>query len=311
MSETKMQYAKMNGNFYPVGESMPRLPAGFYNVVSSGFAWGVSPAKPVSDDLLDIPGTPADDINRDISKFLETKDRYMRVGLTHKRGYLFYGPPGTGKTSLGLMIARRFIANADGVVFYIPSSHHLHGATEIIRAVEPGRPAMFLMEEADSFLNDTHALSILDGELSLAGAVFVGMTNYKDKMPPRIANRPGRFDRVTYIGAPPRQVQVAYLQRLVDKLGEALPKVPELLAETLDGITLSMAHLREAFISHVLMGVAPEEIRRRFEQMAKDGNGDPEVEKPVCYGCEGPLDESGDCNNSDCSESPDYNPDES
>lgn len=314
----KMQYAKMDGDvLMPVGESIPRLPAGFYNVVGmGGHGYGIAPANPVSDDLIDIPGTPADEINVDIQKFLAVKGRYIKTGLTHKRGYLFYGPPGTGKTSLGLMIARRFIRDADGVVFHIPNSGVLHIAVELIRQVEePGRPTMFLMEEADGFLNDTRALSILDGEHSLAGAVFVAMTNYKERMAPRIANRPGRFDRVTYIGAPPHAVQVEYLNRLLVRLGEDHPDAPEKIAGALDGLTISMAHLREAFISHVLMGFPTEQVRARFEEMAgptktEDAEDDDEDDDDEeCYSCQSSLNDDGECTNSSCDVSPYYDSD--
>lgn len=279
---------------------------------------GVTPASPVSDELIDISGTPADDVIDDIQRFLAVKDRYKKAGLTHKRGYLFYGPPGTGKTSIGLMIGRRFVAEAGGVVFYIPHSNYLAGAVEIIREVEPGRPVMFLMEEAESFLNNTNALSILDGELTLNGAVFVAMTNYKEQMPPRIANRPGRFDRVVYVGAPPYAVQMEYFRRLVARLGEDYPDAPRELADALDGLSISMAHLREAFIAHVLMGVHPDEVRKRFQEMAKEGNSpadqldavkaSDEDDDADCTSCGGPT-AHGECTDDGCPECPDYDPD--
>lgn len=281
MADETRQWANFGGNWVPAGSSVKSLDPGFYNLVSVGFGHGLAPAKPVSDELIDIPGTPADDVTKDIEKFLSLKDRYVRCGLTHKRGYLFWGPPGCGKTSLGLMIARRFIATAGGVVFYIPSSGHLGAVIELLKTVEPTRPSMYLMEEADGFINDTRALSILDGELSIAGAVFVAMTNYKERMPPRIANRPGRFDRVTYMAAPPLRVQVEYLRRLEQRdLGEGFDpgaSRAEAIAEALDGIPMTMAHLREAFIAHELMDAPLKVIRSRFEEMAKTVTADESV----------------------------------
>lgn len=89
-----VQYTEMGGSLYPCGKTIPRLDAGFYNITSGLFGWGVAPASPVSDELIDIKGTPADEIMEDIERFLATKERYKKAGLTHKRGYLFYGPPG-------------------------------------------------------------------------------------------------------------------------------------------------------------------------------------------------------------------------
>ena len=116
-------------------------------------------------------------------------------------------------------------------------------------------------------INNIHCLSILDGELSIQGAVFVAMTNYKEKLPPRIANRPGRFDRVEMVDCPPIAVQLEYLRR-VEARGGKNPDAPERIVQALVGIPISMAHLREAFISHVLMGMSLTSVRSRFETMA-------------------------------------------
>lgn len=274
------QYAVVDDALVPIGATVPLLEPGFYEYTHTRFGGGVRKTAPVSDDLIDIPGTPADEIIDDIVRFLATKSRYELAGLTHKRGYLLFGPPGTGKTSIGLMIGRRFVKSG-GVVFHVPGSGHLSVLTEIIKQVEPGRPCMFLMEEADGFVNDVTALSILDGEQSLAGAVFVAMTNHKEKMPPRIANRPGRFDRVVYVGAPPRAVQVAYFDQLLCKLGEDTDGLSDDLADALSGLTISMGHLREAFIAHVLMDVPLDKVRERFELMAQTHGDDPAPEHDV------------------------------
>jgi hypothetical protein len=134
---------------------------------------------------------------------------------------------------------------------------------------------MYLIEEADDIVDNTHCLSILDGELSIQGAVFVAMTNYKEKLPPRIANRPGRFDRVEYVDCPPTAVQLEYLRRVEQRVG-GNPAAPEAIVELLTGLPVSMAHLREAFISYVLLKHPLAVIRDRFDKMAgveRDENG--------------------------------------
>ena len=122
-------------------------------------------------------------------------------------------------------------------------------------------------------VNNTHCLSILDGELSIQGAVFVAMTNYKNKLPPRISNRPGRFDRVELVSCPPEPVQLEYLRR-VEARGGKNPDAPARIVAALRGIPVSMAHLREAFISHVLMQVPLDQLRVRFEIMSGVRNSD-------------------------------------
>lgn len=265
-----LQYMDQGGAYYRCGSTQKAMTPGFYDVVRSNAGWGLQPRATVSDELIDIPGTVADEIFSDIDAFISGRERYMRFNLTHKRGYLFYGPPGSGKTSLGLMLANRFIKKVGGVVMYAGNYHHFVEGVGIMRDVEPGRPSMYLIEEADDIVDNTECLSILDGELSIQGAVFVAMTNYKNKLPPRIANRPGRFDRVTLVDSPPPAVQIEYLRRIFqrDPGLTAGKSGPEKIVEVLTGLPLSMAHLREAFISHVLMELPLETVRTRFEQMA-------------------------------------------
>lgn len=269
-----IQYSVQGDTYMRCGRTVKTLDAGFYDVVDMGHAgFGLQKKTAVSDDLIDIPGTIADDIFVDIDKFLQTKDLYVEYGLTHKRGYLFWGPPGSGKTSLGMMLARRFIDKVGGIVMYAGGYQEFYHGVGIMRDVEPGRPSMYLIEEADMVVNNTHCLSILDGELSIQGAVFVAMTNYKNKLPPRIANRPGRFDRVEKVDCPPEPVQLEYLRR-VEARGSKNPEAPQRIVEALRGIPVSMAHLREAFISHVLMHVPLDELRRRFMVMSGKLNDD-------------------------------------
>lgn len=270
MSDGTMQYMNQGGAYFRCGTTKRSMDPGFYDVIRTQSGFGLQPRTTVSDELIDIPGTVADEIFADIDAFIASRDRYMRFNLTHKRGYLFYGPPGSGKTSLGLMLANRFINKVGGVVMYAGDYVQFVQGVNIMRDVEPGRPSMYLIEEADDIVDDTTCLSILDGELSIQGAVFVAMTNYKDKLPPRIANRPGRFDRVTLVNSPPPEVQVEYLRRIFERgpdmtLGR---ETPETIVQTLSGLPLSMAHLREAFISHVLMEMPLGTIRERFELMA-------------------------------------------
>ena len=280
--EKTIQYTAMNGVYVRCGSTRARLDPGFYGIASAGPGiWGLKPKTPVSDELIDLPGTVADEIFADIDTFLPARGLYGSFGLTHKRGYLFWGPPGSGKTSLGMMLARRFIENAKGVVIYCGDAGSFYQAVSIMRDVEPGRPSMYLIEEADKIVNNTHCLSILDGELSIQGAVFVAMTNYKDKLPPRISNRPGRFDRVTLVQCPPEPVQIEYLRRIGLRgmsEAEALDTARQIVA-TLSGLQVSMAHLREAFISAVMMKNPLPDIRKRFEIMSgvRNEDGDDDV----------------------------------
>ncbi len=292
-----IQYSIEGGSYARCGETVKVIPPGFYDVVNLGFGnFGLKPKEPVTDELIDMAGTIADDIIEDIERFMRLGPTFASYNLTHKRGYLFYGPPGSGKTSLGLLIARRFIERTGGVVMYVSRDHHLTQGVGIIRDVEPGRPSMYLIEEADNVVDDTDCLSILDGECSLNGAVFVAMTNYKDRMAQRITNRPGRFDRVELVDRPPTKVQEEYLRRVISRGNPndgACRELAGAIVRGLDGVPIQLAHLREAFISHVLMSTPMTEVRRRFETMAAKEEDDEDSEDDSK--CEHEFDSDGTC----------------
>lgn len=280
MKEAHMQYTIRNGTYVRCGGTAQSVPAGFYDVIDTGPAggFGLHPKKCVTDELILVPGTVADEIFRDIDAFMDRREEFRRFGLTHKRGYMMHGPGGSGKTSIGLMIAHRFIEKLGGVVIFAPDSRSFYHGVSIMRDIEPGRPSLYLIEEADRIVNNTHCLSILDGELAIEGAIFVAMTNFKGKLPPRVTNRPGRFARITLVAAPPKPVQVEYLSRLAARAPASMNGRlhPFHIVEGLTGIHMTMDHLREAFVSHVIFGEDLPSIRERFEEMAKEPEGEDE-----------------------------------
>lgn len=60
--EAPIQYRMQGGIYVRCGSTWPKVPAGFYDCVNTGQSgWGLAPKEPVSDDLIDIPGTVADE----------------------------------------------------------------------------------------------------------------------------------------------------------------------------------------------------------------------------------------------------------
>ncbi len=273
MSDAPTQYTLRGGVYVRSAETTRAVPAGFYDVVDTGsMGYGLRPKSCVTDELILVPGTVADEIYADIDSFMAQQELFRRFRLTHKRGYLLHGPGGTGKTSIGLMIAHRFIESTGGVVVFAPDSPSFYHGAAILREIEPGRPSLYLIEEADRIVNNTHCLSILDGQLAPEGAIFVAMTNYKGHLPSRVTNRPGRFARVALIAAPPKAVQIEYLARLASRSPADMTgrRAPRQIVESLSGIHMTMDHLREAFVAHVVFGEPLTAIRKRFQRMAEE-----------------------------------------
>lgn len=281
MTQQALQYTIRGGAYVRCGTTAQVLPPGFYDVVDTGpTGFGLQPKTCVTDELILVKGTVADEVFQDIDTFMDRYDEFKRFRLTHKRGYMFHGPGGSGKTSIGLMIAHRFIEKMGGVVIFAPDSKSFYHGVSIMRDVEPGRPSLYLIEEADRIVNNTHCLSILDGGLAIERAIFVAMTNYKGQLPARVTNRPGRFARVTLIAAPPKPVQIEYLTRLAARDPEAMrgKSSPKAIVESLAGVHMTMDHLREAFVAHVIFGEKLPAIKKRLKEMAKEEESGDEEE---------------------------------
>jgi len=96
-----------------------------------------------------------------------------------------------------------------------------------IRALEPDRPILALIEDLDGFLQYNSVqqfLNLLDGNNACDNIVYLGSTNYMNRLEPRVI-RSSRFDRKYEIPAPDAKVREFYLRKKLkeddlQKLGE-------------------------------------------------------------------------------------------
>lgn len=216
------------------------------------------------DTPIRIKGSVADQLIEDITSFLTKGAAYASYGLVHKRGILIYGPPGTGKSTVARQIADSFVEGG-GLVFPCSEASVFESSAHIRALLEPERPALFMMEDLENWVDEPPILNILDGSTQMKNVIFLGMTNHIENLPERIINRPGRFDRVEKIDHIPEAVQIEFLQRIEARVpGIEFARV---IVEGLSGLAVTPAHLREAFASHVLMGIPMAELRARYEKM--------------------------------------------
>ncbi len=98
----------------------------------------------------------------------------------------------------------------------------------------------FVFEELTSNLHDefiSRLLTFLDGELSVDKSIILATTNYPEKLPGNIVNRPSRFDKLFEFDFPNDQERAALLKHF---LGRKV--TPE---EVLRSKDLSVADLKE------------------------------------------------------------------
>ncbi|KAL2756765.1 hypothetical protein ACRALDRAFT_1030571 [Sodiomyces alcalophilus JCM 7366] len=152
---------------------------------------------------------------------LERPELFAR-GLKKRSGILFYGPPGTGKTLLAKAIATEYSLNFFSVKgpellnMYIGESEA--NVRRVFQKARDARPCVVFFDELDSVApkrgNQGDSGGVMDRIVSQllaeldgmsggsegGGGVFViGATNRPDLLDPALL-RPGRFDKMLYLG---------------------------------------------------------------------------------------------------------------
>ncbi|KAI8912130.1 P-loop containing nucleoside triphosphate hydrolase protein, partial [Entophlyctis helioformis] len=168
------------------------------------------------------------------------KASFDRLGIRPSHGVLLHGPPGTGKTLIARAVAHA--SGADFLLLSLPSLVQGHvGESEkaLANAFQDARrraPCIIFMDEIDALFQNRddggdlsakarHA-SPLFAQIVVemdalawesAAVVFLAATNYPDQLDNALM-RPGRFDRLIYIGPPSESERADILRLLVRDL---------------------------------------------------------------------------------------------
>ncbi len=150
---------------------------------------------------------------------LKYKSSFDRIGVSPPKGILMYGPPGTGKTLLAKAVANESEANFISVKGPEVLSKWINETPKLIRDIfkkaREASPCVVFIDEIDSITarrDSTNAaksgmgavetiLTEMDGLEALNDVIVIAATNRPDIVDTALL-RPGRFDRIVFVGVP-------------------------------------------------------------------------------------------------------------
>lgn len=108
-----------------------------------------------------------------------------------------YGCQGTGKTSLMHYIANTLLDQTNAIIFFCDNENSLGSAIRLAKAIREVQenPIIFIADEFERFAKDAESemKNFLDGNNSINNMLFLASTNYIEKVPDTLKNRPSRF----------------------------------------------------------------------------------------------------------------------
>lgn len=161
---------------------------------------------------------------------LKDPDLFEDMGIKPPRGVLLYGPPGSGKTLLAKAVATESEANFISIrgpellSKWVGESEK--GVRQVFRKAREAAPCIVFFDEIDSIAPQrgmrsgdsgvtervvNQILTEIDGVVLLKDVVVIAATNRPDLLDPALL-RPGRIDRVIYIGAPDEKARLEILK---------------------------------------------------------------------------------------------------
>jgi len=251
------------------------LPPGVYKIFTTPSGQVRFAKQPLRDEPLLSFTDQVDVIIDEIRMFWERGHVYKALKFPHRRGILFYGPPGTGKTSQVRMVLDEVVERG-GIGLFFSDVATTREGYKVLRKIQPDVPVVIAIEDLEDKLgrSERYILDFMDGhDVGTTNTVFIATTNYIDKIPDRIKNRPSRFDKKIKVDLPCAEFRKVYLDRLVEGIPTDLnvrASVTSLFAQhdaVEDTEGFSLAHIKELFVALTVFGSDYKETIQSLREM--------------------------------------------
>jgi len=227
------------------GYSKDTIPSGVYEYISPyGSAPYLGRIGISVDKLLELPDDATTEVLDHVVDFWSKESAFRELNIVYKRGIILYGPPGAGKSATIYRLVKK-LEEHNAVMVMAQSAGEARAAIAMIKSLEQSRKIVIIFEDIDGIIRsygDESMTHLLDGGTDVDNTLFLATTNYPERIPARVLNRPSRFDVVIKIGMPTEAARRVYVTALVNNL---LIDIDQLVTET-DG--MSIAEIKEVVI---------------------------------------------------------------
>eukprot|EP00039_Didymoeca_costata_P013626 m.210608 g.210608 ORF g.210608 m.210608 type:complete len:820 (+) comp15824_c0_seq3:338-2797(+) len=181
-------------------------------------------------------------------------EAFKRMGIRPPRGVLLYGPPGCSKTMMAKALATEsslnFIAVKGPELFSKWVGESEKAVQSVFKKARAASPAIVFFDEIDALAvrrgsDDNKGsgvkervlaqlLAEMDGVEELKNVIVLAATNRPDLVDPALL-RPGRIDRIIYIGLPDLPSRKRIFEIQFEKMAFEKTLDPQLFAERTEG----------------------------------------------------------------------------
>lgn len=196
------------------------------------------PAKSYDDGVCFLPDD-AMMLLEETQKWFQQREWFQHRVIPWRRGMLLYGPGGTGKSTFANIMAKRL-----KVPLYRFHLNTLSDMEFMERMDNLQSPCVVLFEDFDQVFNKRQSvknqylsfdtvINMLSGVKTLEGVVTVITTNHLEAIDPAIgvdvgesgmSSRPGRIDRVLYMGSLPAAQRHLMIERILSDWPDLIEK---------------------------------------------------------------------------------------
>jgi len=225
------------------------------------------PIKPFPWENVVLPEGLAEEIRDNVQAFFQARERYQRLSIPWRRGFLFVGLPGCGKTCTIKALA----ANTPYTFITIIGRQNVEdGHIEFaVSLAERHKLAVIIFEDLDRLVGAEGIslscfLNLLDGFKITEGVLVIATCNDATKLDPALLHRPSRFDRIWKFPLPGCEQRLVLLRKRGE--GHFSEEALEEAARRSEGF--SMAYVQEIVVN-ALLGCAHDETCPDDEALLK------------------------------------------